>query len=155
MQTSYQVDGGGWSGWADGGGSIVVGNACAQAHSIVVRARDSAGLEGAQTASASGSSAACPPPPATVQKVIYGNATGHKGSGPTSVTCLGPNCRFIAVQVTNFPPNTPVQCTVVGVTANARNTDGSGAVYVDWGWYSGTPDQETATCSGGGVTRSG
>jgi hypothetical protein len=154
MQTSYQIDGGGWSGWADGGGTIVVGNACAQGHSIVVRARDSKGLESSQTASASGSSAACPPP-ARVAKVIYGNATGHKGSSSNSVTCLGPNCRFIAVQVTNFPPNTPVRCTVVGVTANARNTDGSGSVYVDWGWYSGTPDQESATCTGGGVSASG
>ncbi|MFN8198373.1 MAG: hypothetical protein U0R72_08605 [Nakamurella multipartita] len=71
------------------------------------------------------------------------------------MTCLGPRCQFIAAQVTNFPPNTPVECKVVGVTANARNTDDNGAVYVDWGWYSGTPEQERATCSGGGVTVTG
>lgn len=156
MQTSYQVDGGGWSGWADGGSTIVVGDACAQAHSIVVRARDSAGLEGAQTASASGSSAACPPPPSpTVTRIDAGDATGHLGGSPNSVRCLGPNCRFIDVQVNNFPPNTSVTCTLVGSPATPKRTDGNGQAYFDWGWYSGTPDRERATCSGGGVTVTG
>jgi len=154
MQVRYQIDGGAWSGWG-GADTGVYGNACAQAHTIAVQGRDAGGLAG-PVSSASGRSNDCPPPPdPTVRKVIYGDATGHRGTSPNSVTCLGPRCQFIAVQVDNFPPNTPVRCTVVGVTANARNTDGNGSVYVDWGWYSGTPDQETATCSGGGKSASG
>jgi hypothetical protein len=155
MQTRYNVDGGGWSGWAGGGGTVVVGNACAQGHSIQVQGRDSAGLEG-PVGSTSGSSNACPPPPSpTVTRILNRDATGHTGTSPGSVTCLGPRCRFIDVQVTNFPAGVSVVCSVLGRPATPRTTDGAGSVFFDWGWYSGTPEGELATCSGGGVTARG
>ncbi len=151
MQVRYQIDGGGWSGWG-GADTGVWGNGCAQSHTISVQGRDAGGLEG-PVSSASGRSQDCPKP--TVTRIERGDATGHIGGSPNSVRCLGPRCRFIDVQVTNFPPNTTVTCTLVGSPATPKQTDGNGQAYFDWGWYSGTPEQERATCSGGGVTVTG
>jgi hypothetical protein len=155
MQTRYRIDGGGWSEWSNGGGTTVVGNACAEAHNIDVQARDSAGHTAQNGASASGRSNACPRPEPTVTRIFRGDATGHIGTSPGSQTCHGPNCKFIDVQVRNFPPNTSVTCTVVNRSGSPKVTNGSGDALFTWGWYSGTPEQELATCRGGGVTVTG
>jgi len=132
-----------------------VGNACQQGHSIQVQGRDNAGLEG-PVAQTSGSSGTCPPPPQpTVTRIMNRDATGHLGQSPGSVRCLGPRCRFIDVQVSNFPAGVPVTCTVLGRSGSPITTDGSGSAFFQWGWYSGTPEVEIATCRGGGVTASG
>ncbi len=155
MQTRYRIDGGGWSDWSNGGGSTVVGDACNQAHNIDVQARDGEGLAAKDGASASGRSNDCPKPEPTVTRIFRGDATGHTGTSPGSQTCHGPNCKYIDVQVRNFPANTLVTCTVVHRDGSPIRTDGNGDALFTWGWYSGTPEQEIASCSGGGVTRTG
>jgi hypothetical protein len=85
MQTRFNVDNGGWSGWAQGGGTTVVGNACNQGHSIQVQGRDSQGLEGPLSGTA-GTSAPCPAPSISASK---GSAyTGGNGGCTAAAPCF-------------------------------------------------------------------
>ena len=152
MQTRYRIDGGGWSDWANGGGTTLVGNACAQSHSIDVQARDGAGHEAANGASASGSSAVCPDPVATVGK--WGNAVGR---GQGAEYCGDPSCQYIRIDVRNFPNGARVTCqpSFSGTTPVSFSTEnGAGGVNADW-WYGYPGRTFSVTCSGGGRSGTG
>ncbi|HEY5882276.1 MAG TPA: hypothetical protein VIU11_25425 [Nakamurella sp.] len=153
MQTRYRIDGGGWSNWANGGGTDVANGRCGQSHTIDVQARDSAGNTADRGDSASGQAGACPDPEVTIGK--YGNAVGE-GSGPE--LCVHSSCQYIRVDVRNFPDQASVTClpSFSGTTSRTFSTNNNGAGGVDTGWYYGYPGRTISVdCNGGGRSATG
>ena len=101
ITTQYSVDGGGYTDYGQGDATVVVGNwGCATSHTISVHATDSTGQVG-PAASVSGSTQACPPPPAaTVTPVRGARYTGPAQDG--SGNCI--NCSFVNINYANITP---------------------------------------------------
>lgn len=138
MTTEYSTDNGG-SWIADGATTYTFNGACGSGpYEIQVRGVDAAGVKSVGVAQASGNIAACPPvftPVITVTKT--GDANGQPG-------CSVPECRYLRVSGTGFPPNIAVTCTVtapnppVPFAAQPFSTDPDGAGVIDNVWYYGT-----------------
>ena len=128
------------------------GNACA--HRTPSMCRDGQRRTEGTGRAASGSSASCPPPPA-ITRSNAGDATGHLGSTPNSVTLPGPTLPVHRRPSDQLPAGAGALHRSSASAATARTTDGNGQAYFNWGWYSGRPRRRNGPrCTGGGVTAS-
>ena len=137
------INGGGWENVGPSAGQRVVGDGPNQSYTVQVRAFDSAG----QVSGVAGASASTDPPAVLLSKGA--SAMGRPG-------CSSSACRYIVVELRNFPSGASVTCTFnsregsVGFVTWTRSTDGAGnrAPESSGNYYGYPGGWVEATCNG-------